>query len=169
MAILQTTDFTGKHRISQEQNTVTVLQGYINKYQPIYLAKLLGATLSDALLTDIGAGTDPTDPLFVAIFDPFQFDGDCGDLWISQGVVDYLKGLIYWHFMTDKRIQANPVSGTSNANTENSSNSNKPESQVYDRWNESITTMRSIQWYIEKNESDYPTYNGQRLLFNSAI
>jgi len=168
MAILQTSDFTGEHRISQEQNTVTVLQGYINNYTPIYLAKLLGATLSDAFIADVGAGTAPTDPLFVAVFNSFQIDGECGDLHISNGIRYYLKGLIYWHFMVDKRVQANPVSGTSKANTENSSNG-MPESQVYDRWNNSITTMRAIQWYIKKNESDYPDYNGQRLLFNSAV
>jgi hypothetical protein len=169
MALLETSDFTGEHRISQEQNTITVLQGYINNYQPIYLAKLLGATLADAFVADVGGGTAPTDPLFLAIFDPFQKDGDCGGLHISNGIRFYLKGLIYWHFMKDKRIQANPVSGTSKANTENSSNSSTIESQVYDRWNESVKTMRAIQWYIEQNESDYPDYNGQRLLFNSAM
>jgi len=169
MALLDTSDFTGKHRISQEQSTITVLQGYITTYQPIYLAKLLGATLADLFITDVGAGTVPTDPLYLAIFNAFQIDGDCGDLKISNGIRYYLKGLIYWHFMTDKRIQANPVSGTSRANTENSSNSSAPESQVYDRWNESVDTMRSIQWYIERNLSDYPDYNGQRILYNSAI
>jgi len=168
MAILQTSDFTGEHRISQEQNTVTVLQGYINNYTPIYLAKLLGATLSDAFIADVGAGTAPTDPLFVAIFNSFQIDGECGDLHISNGIQYYLKGLIYWHFMVDKRVQANPVSGTSKANTENSSNG-MPESQVYDRWNNSVKTMRSIQWCIKQHKSDYPDYNGQRLLFNSAV
>lgn len=169
MPALEVSDFTGKWQVATDQYTKLALQPYIDKYVPFYLAKLLGATLSNDLITDIGAGSSPTDPTLLLIWQSFQIDGTCGEIHISEGIKAYLLGLVYWHFMTDKRVNVNPVSGTSSAKTENSINRHIPEPQIYSRWNESVDTMKAIHWYICQNSSDYPDFNGQSLLYNSAF
>lgn len=104
MAITQASDFTGKWQIATDQNSINRIQPYIDKYEPIYLARLLGAVLSDDLITDIGGGSSPSDPLLVLIFNPFTKDGSCGELHISEGIKAFLRGAIYWHFMTDGKV-----------------------------------------------------------------
>lgn len=168
MAITQASDFTGKWQIATDQYSTNRIQPYIDKYEPIYLAKLLGAVLSDDLITDIGGGTSPTDPLLVLIFNPFTKDGSCGELHISEGIKAFLRGAIYWHFMTDGKVSPNPVSGSSKPKTENS-NTAVGMAYINSRYNDAVDTAKAIQWFICENSADYPDYNGQEFLYQTLL
>lgn len=178
MAIVTTSDFSGKYKVAQDQFNVVILQGYIDKYVNVYLAKLLGATLSDALIADIGGGSVPTDALFLAIFNPFTldvnsrsciYDLDLDNVVISAGIKEMLIGFIYWHYMSDQRVQANSISGTSTSSTEMSTVRGIPESQVYQRYNEAVTSARAIQYKCEVNANDYTDFNGVEFLYNWTL
>lgn len=169
MAIVVTSDFIGKYKVSQDQYTVIGLQKYIDKYTPKYLAKVLGAELSEAMITDIGAGTEPTNPDLLAIFEPFMYDSDCKGLIESNGIKEMLIGFIYYHYMVDMKVSVNPISGTSLPATENSTPTELIESQLYQRYNEAIYTGKAIQQKCIDNQDTYPTFKGSRLLLSSAF
>lgn len=181
MAILLTSDFVGKYRVSQDQYNTVITQSYIDKYVPYYLAKVFGATMSAELIADIDDGSAPTDPLLLAVFEPFTLDatdpfccmyeyfGVCDKVVISNGVKEMLLGFIYWHIMADKRVTADPIGGTSRPQTEMSSVSMLPESQVYERYNEAVTTARSIQYKCRMNSEDYPDFNGTYISYNYVL
>lgn len=168
MAILQTSDFAGKYKVAQDPYNTVILQGYIDRYTPKYLAKLLGAELSTDMIDDIGEGDEPTDPDLLAIFEPFTVDNNT-ELIESDGIKQMLLGFIFFHFVVDAKVQANPISGTALAATENSTPTELIEAQVYDRYNGSVRTARAIQWKCQNTSGKYDNFNGQRFLFNSAF
>lgn len=169
MAIVSTSDFSGKYQLPKDQYSVVAIQAYIDKYTPLYLARLLGAGLSTELIEDIGEGTEPTNPVFEAIFNPFMQDDECEGLIVSNGIKEMLIGFIYWHFLSDKKVNADSVSGTSSPMSENATVNKLPEAQVYSRYNDSIDTARAIQWKCKKESANYPNYNGSKLVYNYVI
>jgi len=181
MAILEASDFVGKYKVSKDRYSIEMIQPYIDKYVPYYLARVFGATMSTALIADIGSGSAPTDPDLLLVFNPFMEDAYypcfCTYNWygceenvvISNGVKEMLLGFIYFHILTDKKVQLNPVSGTSRASTENSDVPLFPEAQVLQRYNDAVDTARAIQYKCRANNNTYPDFNGSEMNYNYIL
>jgi len=160
--ITATTDFVGKYKISQDNFSATELQSYLDKYEPIYLNKLMGAELYALFVTDYNSApaNQPTAARFVAMFDAFQTD-DGNLLYISEGIEEMLLGILYFEFVRDLPFKVQ-VSGTSKPVKSISSNAQAYEAGLYNRFNRGVDTYCAIQWLID-DSTDYPEENMQPL------
>lgn len=156
--------YQGKYQIAQDTLTQNKVQKYIDLYEPIYLAKVFGATFSSEF-TSV-----PSDSDLLFLFEPFQVDTECKQLLVSDGVINMLCGFIYYHYMVDAKNQANQLSGTAKTSSEVSQNTGI-ESQIYERYNASVRTAKAIQEYVRLHPeiAVYSTYNGQKILFNYSL
>ena len=168
MAITQTSDYIGEYKI--HKSCYDDLELFIDKYEPYYLVRLLGADLKtafDADLTPATPQTPQTSP-YTDIFNAFSIDdGDC--LYISEGIKQMLVQFIYYHYITEQGYK-NTQSGMVSANAENS-----VKAMGYNdikAYNEAISNWQVIQWYICDNEDTEPLlepFNGIHLDFSSGI
>lgn len=150
--------FTGKYAIAT--NAFDELEAYITKYEERYLVDLLGVTLFNLFKTDVTTGSPTNIPKatkYLAIYNAKKSDHN-GCIIISEGVVEMLKGFIYFEYMRDIASKNTP-SGTVVVKSENSTQAGSDT--LYQRYNEGIDTYYAIQWYISENIDDYPDYNGQ--------
>ena len=65
----------------------------------------------------------------------------------SDGMLDMLKGFIYWEYARDLMNQQTPY-GNVKQRAENSVVVDSPHSLMWERYNEAIRTYRTIQEYI---------------------
>lgn len=152
------TDFKGKYTIAK--NTYTDIDSYITRYEEGYLKTLLGSVLYGLFKVSIDVNGVPTDPIYKFIYDPFSIDENhCQHE--SRGIKDMLIGYIYFEYIRDQKYK-NTVSGTVKGQPENSSDPGFDQSNIYSRYNEAVKTYQQIQWYICKNKTTYPTYNGAK-------
>lgn len=165
MAIVQAADFKGRFLIAQTTYNVGEIGDYIDRFTVLAIAELLGAELAVLFMDDVGGGTEPTEDRFEDFFGPFQIEY-CGELFVSEGFKTYLMGIIYWWYHTENRVRPSAAGGVGQPKSENAFNGHLPPAEHYQRYNAAISTGRAIQAFIEKNISDYPEYNGKRLLFN---
>ena len=167
--ITQTSDFIGEYRVNS--SCFDALQLYIDKYEPYYLVRLLGADLKALFYADLTPTTPqaPQTSPYTDIFNPFEIDtNDC--LYISEGIKQMLVQLIYFHY-TREQGHKNTQSGTVNVNAENSVKAlSFNDIKAY---NEGISNYQIIQWYICDNPIDSTIldddYNGVNLYFTSGI
>lgn len=176
MALIEVSDFVGKYRVSKDQYNTIIVQQYIDKYVPIYLARVLGVTLSQLVLADLDGSGVPEDDDLKAIFLPFMVDIECyldyeldSRVAISSGVKEMLLGFIYWHIIADRKVSISPITGTTNLETENSKANVLPESQVYERYNIAVNTSRVIQYKCRTESNTYPTFNGEYIQYNYVL
>ncbi len=153
--VIDTADFsTGKFKIPQSIHTD--LDSYITRYEASYLADLLGASLKTLFVANLTAQV-PTSAIYLSLFNAFQTDdGTC--IRKSFGIKDMLCGFIWFEYMRDVHLKGSIVGQVKSVN-ENSEVVGA-ENYIYQFYNESIQTYSAIQWYIDENSSDYPTYNG---------
>ncbi len=157
MAIVSAGDFTGKHRIVLNGYKEEDFAEYIDRYEAIYLVKVLGKELYDLFIADL-AETSP-DPIYTKIDEPFIEQLECGKILDSKGVKDLLKGFIYFHWQTDSAVQQTIIGGK----RQKGELSNDPTNNIgsiWDRWNEAVKTVRAIQEYCHENLDVYPTFKG---------
>jgi len=152
-----TSDFTNKFEMSTGMYANTKIQDYIDRYESIYLAELLGIDLYNLFIADVVAGV-PTTDIYLQIFNEFMSEDDIR-LIISRGMKDMLLGFIYFEYQKDMVTQMTP-NGVVKQENENS----KPISAhttIFGRYNESVKTYQAIQDYILLNLSDYPAFRGK--------
>ena len=161
MAIVATTDFTGKWAISTPYNTeVNVLQEYIDHYEPLILRQCLGSDLYDSFVTGIGA----SEAIYTKLRDAFAYDDDgartdTNRVVVSEGMKVMLQNMIYAHY--HKQDLGIPTSiGLINAETEGGNPQNDNKTQLFKYYNDGIRTYNAIQQYIDDNSDDYPDFNG---------
>ncbi len=167
--ITQPTDYKAEYRITK--SCFDDLELFIEKYEPYYLVRLLGADLKALFLADLTVTTPqiPQTTPFTEIFDPFEIDdGDC--LYISDGIKQMLVQLIYFHY-TREQPYKNTQSGMVDPNAENS---NKAMSfNDITSYNDGVSNYQIIQWYINDNPIDSAilddNFNGIHLDFTSGI
>lgn len=159
--IVRVTDFVGKYSISQNQFNTTDLQAFIDKYEKKYLYDLLGITLGDLLYADIATITflPPTTAIYADLFNSFALLINGFDT-ISNGIKEMLIGFIYWEFTKSQSV-SNTLTGNVVQENEVSIQANWNQTEIYNNYNESINTYRSIQIYINKNLAVYPDRNGK--------
>ena len=154
-------DFTGKYKIAQDNYTGSMLDTYIDKFEELYLIDLLGVELFDLFKADV-TNYLPTTPKYLALYNTIRLDDTSGSIHISEGMKEMLLGFIYFEYMRDMKFKSTP-SGVVVGSSEVSRETPSEENNLYARYNLSIKSYRTIQWYIENNEDgyDYDEYNGQ--------
>ena len=137
------------------------IQAYINKYERQYLIKLLGAELFKDFESDLVGGV-PQEARFLALYNAFEYDDvNCG-IYISEGMLDMIKGFVYYQYLKDK-TNVVAVSGNVRQMGENSENVSTLNTMIYTRYNDSVRTYKAIQKFICDNNKDYLKFNGVKL------
>jgi hypothetical protein len=143
-------DFTGKYQLSTGMYDVAKLQDYIDKYEKRYLIELFGAKLYDEFISDLNIQNVPKSPNFLKIYNPFYENITFRQLIISEGILEMLKGFVYFEYSKDLINQMTPY-GNVRPISENSEPVSTLYSMIYARYNEAIKTYRAIQTYIVTN------------------
>jgi hypothetical protein len=160
MILIQLSDFTGQFTLARSIQNDPLLQSYIDKYEPIFIKQILGATLGQEYITDKSQPTQ--DPIFVVIEDAFIQD-DNSIIKKSDGLKAALLGLIFYKFVFETQTKHSQSGVT--INQSQVANNNSPENAARfaeQRWNGALETIEAIQWYVtDFAPDDYPSYNGQ--------
>ena len=82
-----------------------------------------------------------------------------GGVYISEGMVEMVKGLVYYQYLKDM-TNVVAVSGNVRQMGENSENVSTLNTMIYTRYNDSVRTYKAIQKFICDNNSDYLDFNG---------
>jgi hypothetical protein len=127
------------------------LTEYINRYEPQYLRQLFGVELYNEFVSDLNANV-PKSPNFKLVFDPLYVDENLYYMIESRGILDMLKGFIYFEYAKDLMNQMTPY-GNVQQTAENSVVVNTLQTMMFARYNESISTYQSIRNYILTNRS----------------
>lgn len=170
MSILNITfsDFgKGKYELHKGMYEQQKINEYIDKYERLYLINLLGGNLYNLFVADLVAGV-PVSTEYLAIYNAFVIDENNCDVVISDGMVEMIKGFIYFEYLKDQINQV-WVSGNVSPQGENSTNISTLNQQIYTRYNDGVRIYRAIQWYICKNSNDYLDYNGKNKSFTHWI
>jgi hypothetical protein len=155
-------DFTkGKYELHTGMYHDVKIQAYIDKYERIYLLKLLGSDLYQLFVGDLIAGV-PQTPIYFALFQEFDYDTTYCKLVISDGMIEMVKGFVYFNYLKDETNQVH-VTGVVRQKGENSTEVSNITSMIYTRYNDSVRTFKAIQTYICDNLSNYPDFNGKRI------
>lgn len=164
--ILQTTDFTGKYAISQNNFNTSDLQAFIDKYESIYVYDLLGVELGNLLLDDITTDfAPPVTTKYATIFNVLSQDEP---LVRSNGIKEMLLGFVYFEFVRTQTVQNTLVGNVLNQN-EVSVNVDFANTVVYLNYNEAIRTYRGIQCYVLHNFAIYPEFKGLMKTFAHTL
>lgn len=147
---LTPSDFTGKYELHTGMYDTAKLQTYINKYEIRYLKALLGVTLYNEFIADLSTANVPKSPNFIKIYNPLSEDINQYVMIESDGMLEMLKGFIYFEYSKDQMMQQTTFGGVQQI-AENSKVLNTLQTLIYNRYNEGIRTYRAIQNYILLN------------------
>lgn len=134
------------------------IQAYIDKYERQYLVKLLGVELFNLFVADLVGGV-PQAAIYTKIYEAFEYDNVNCNIYISEGMIDMIKGFVYYQYLKDLTNNV-AVSGNVRPMGENSENVSTLNSMIYTRYNDSVRTYKAVQHYICDYSTDYLTYNG---------
>lgn len=164
MSIVLVSDFVGKYELSISQYNSDLIASYINKYTKEYLIKMLGKSLYDLFIDDLDVNTYlPTSAIYQTIFNPLYVDTFINGEMESNGIKEMLLGFIYYHYTLDTQQQQTSV-GVTAPKSENSDGVNLNSISI-SRFNDNVTSYKTIQSYIQHNSSSYPTFNGKDLKY----
>lgn len=164
--LLTTDDFINKWELSTGMYDTNKITSYIKMYEEKYLVHLLGADLYNEFIGDL-ANNVPQSPNFVKIFNAFNqdlntltpfygggvtFGHGLNRILESDGILDMLKGFIYWEYARDLLNQQTPYGGVKQM-SENSIVVDTPHSLFWERYNEAIKTYQAIQEYVYINRN----------------
>lgn len=130
--------------------TNQTIQDYIDRYEPLYLMQLFGAKMYDEFVSDMGIFNIPISPNFQKLYNPFHENYAFNRLVVSNGLIDMLKGFVYFEYCKDLTNQMT-VNGNVRPTGENSGDVSTLYSMMYARYNEAIKTFRAIQTHIVNN------------------
>lgn len=160
--IIQISDFVGKYAVSKNAFDIADLQHYIDKYEVKYIYDLLGVTLGNLLLADITTPFAlPTTVIYQDIFKAINSDNAsyfCNQIR-SNGIKEMLLGFIYFEYVRTKSVVNTPT-GSFTAQNEASVLADWSATEIYTNYNEAIKSYKTIQNYININNTIYPTFNG---------
>lgn len=148
----------GKFELHHGMYEQAKIQAYIDKYERQYLVKLLGVELFNQFVADLSSNI-PQTAKYLKIYNPFEYDNVNCYIYISEGMLDMIKGFVYYQYLKDLTNNV-AVSGNVRPLGENSENVSTLNSMIYTRYNDSVRTFKAIQRYICDFSSDYLKYNG---------
>jgi hypothetical protein len=157
-------DFTGKYEISTGMYDTNKLQDYIDRYEPSYLRQLFGVTMYNEFIADLDVNNLPQSPNYLKLYYPFAEDVTPYNLLESRGLLDMLKGFIYFEYYKDLVNLATPYGGVK-PNAENSTIVGTTSSTMYTRYNDAVKTYKAIRHYIHLNT---PVETGQLVAVSIA-
>lgn len=167
MSITQSSDFVGIYGLSLP--SYSLIDTHIAKYERHYLLRLLGSELYTAFVADLtGTPEEPQATRFEAIFEALSYDD--GDVLVdSPGMLEMLKGFIWYHYVIDNNL-LHTIGGMVSNLTENSTQEigAKGAQFVLSKQSEATKVYIAIQKYIDDNIDDYPEYNGQTMTVKGA-
>lgn len=154
-------DFTGEFKVGGNTLSSTDFQIYINKYEKKYLTDLLGVELYALFIDDLDGNSEPVDPIYQAIYEEIAEDdgAQSGCQYRSLGMLEMLKGFIYYHWLRDQFTEKT-ITGAVKNEYSNSQPVSMTWTNIEEKFNEALESYKTIQWYISENITDYPTYNG---------
>ena len=179
MILCATTDFvTGQYALAQSNDSIALLQSYIDREEKKCIYKVLGPTLGDLIIAYIQGGKSPAVTRYDNIIAAFYLQNttDLSYGWISRedgfrhpaffdsyGLKDLLLNNIYYYYATETTMyhsQAGVVnSKVDTASDPGASNTFRFAEQ---KWNKSgFDTWLAIRWrclYYEA--STYPEFAG---------
>lgn len=150
MYYLTPNDFNGKFALHTGMYANATIQDYIDRYEPLYMMQLFGAKMYDEYVGDMGILNIPISPNFQYLFNPFHENIAFNTLIVSNGLIDMLKGFVYFEYCKDLTNQMT-INGNVRPTGENSADVSTLYSMMYARYNESIRTYRAIQTHIVNN------------------
>jgi len=150
MYYLTPNDFNGKFALHTGMYANATIQDYIDRYEPLYLMQLFGAKMYDQFVNDMGVFNIPISPNFQFLYNPFHENIAFNTLVVSNGLVDMLKGFVYFEYCKDLTNQMT-INGNVRPTGENSADVSTLYSMMYARYNESVRTYRAIQTHIVNN------------------
>lgn len=169
--ILDISDFDfGRYKIALDPEQETDLELYIDRVESDYLPKLFGKELFDLFLADLNAvpvGV-PTASRFVVVYNEFVEQDDCVMIQ-SEGMIEMLKGFVYYLYLRD--IVSRPTTiGLEKFIGENTVAVTAIHHDITSRYNESVDTFKTIQYYMNQfNSTDYPEYKGVSIAFANIV
>lgn len=141
-------DFVGKYELHTGMYVNDKIVHYIDYYEKHYLVQLFGQKLFDEFLADLDPLTNiPKSPNFLKLFNAFNYDVTLYETIESRGIVEMLKGFIYFEYSKDNFNQQTTI-GNVQQKGENSKVVNTLQTLIYNRYNEAITTFSAIRDYI---------------------
>ena len=144
-------DFTGKYELHTGLYDQSKLNAYIEKYEKRYLIELFGATLYDDFVSDLDLN-QPLSPNFQKVFFDFHENVSIHQLLISEGILEMLKGFVYFEYSKDQMNQQTPFGNVSQL-SENSKKVTTLNSMMFTRYNEAVKSYGSIRAYMILNSS----------------
>lgn len=155
---LEPNDFlTGKYEISFGMYDEARLIDYIERYEATYLRNLFGVDMYNEFIGDLDANNVPLSPNFLKLYLPFAEDVTLYTQLESRGLLDMLKGFIYFEYCREQINLATPY-GAVKPNSENSTIVNTIFNTMYFKYNEALKTYKAIRDYIYLNS---PAVTGQ--------
>ena len=154
-------DFVGKYKLAKDCYSKDLLQQYIDKYEKTYLQDLLGCALYDLFIDDLDTSEPPVSQTqrFIDIYDEKCTDDVCGVMYRSEGILEMLKGFVYYHYILDQKFK-NTTVGTVVNESSFSREVAAAKSTMEDRYNLAVDTYIAIQLFVLDNKDVYPEFNG---------
>jgi len=166
MILLTTDDFNLFQSIAQSSNNTALLQEYIDRYEEVYIKRILGVTLGQLFIDDVqGVDSDSSaiEDRFQILIDGFIKQDSCDRVLQTHGMKDILASLIFYHFVSDTQVK-HAQAGVINNQAE-VSNIGSPEDAVRFgeiKWNGSLSSIEAMQWWVGiEDGANYPEYNGE--------
>ena len=132
---LTPSDFTGKYELHTGMYDTAKLQSYIDKFEERYLRELLGVDLYNEFISDLHPTLNvPKSPNFIKIFQPLYEDVTMYSMLESEGMLEMLKGFIYFEYAKDQMMQQTTFGGVQQK-AENSKVLNSLQTLIYNRYN----------------------------------
>lgn len=167
MILLELSDFNKFYRLAQSDDVDPIIQDYIDRFEEVYIKKMLGVELGQLFILDIqGLDSDSAaiEERFQILLDGFikQKDNDGDVVWQNIGMKNTLAGLVYYHYVIDTQGK-HSQSGYILNKSEVSGTGSPQEAAGFaeEKWNGSLPSIYAIQWWCGCEDSDnYPEYNG---------
>lgn len=158
--LLQPSDFVGKYKIAKDSYTKVELEAYIEKYEDRYLQELMGCDLYDLFKADLTLSIPqiPQTTRFTELMDSLCIQDEYGEIFRSDGLLEMLKGFIFYQYVLDQKFR-NTMVGTVVNETAFAREANIAKITIEDRYNLAVESYCAMQVHMT-NATYYPEYNG---------
>lgn len=133
------------------------VQGFVDKYEPKVLRKLLGITMYNDLLNSVEASRQnppvPLEQKWISLLNGVDYDSDTRH-W--DGLEILIANYVYWYYMFDYNVHSVQV-GVVKPKSENATPAS-PVHKMVRAWNEFVNLTCIMHDFIKENLEDYPDY-----------
>lgn len=167
MSILKHSNFVGRYNIAKNLYINATVDELIERLEITYLNRVLGVELAKILMDDI-ATVQPVDPDLLELFQPFSMQDQCThEIYESLGVVEMLKGFLYYEIIKDRKEV--PALTGGNVEPENENSTKILGDKIFDFYNEAVRSARAIQYKCIMEREKYPTFKGVKINYVSKF